>query len=129
MTLLKPTISLLATTLAFAIGGCSTGPELGTPISVNSSDRVAVRFVHAYRGKHGIEISGQVRRKNNRLVRGHIHVEALGRSGEVLARKDAYLPMMVRYPLAAKSFGVSLVVEDVSEVERLLVEIRTKPDL
>lgn len=117
-----------AVLLAFAAGGCAMGPELKIPITQNSSDRVAVRYTHAYQGKHGIEVSGQVRRRNYSLVRGHIHVEALGQGDTLLAKSDAYLPRMVRVRDRTATFSSSLSVEDVSKVEHLLVEIRSKPD-
>lgn len=115
-----------AALLALAAGGCAMGPELKVPITQNSSDRVAVRFTHAYQGKHGIEVSGQVRRRNFSLVRGHIHVEALGQGDAQLAKADAYLPMMVRH--RAAMFSTRLVVNDVAQVVRLLVEVRSSPD-
>lgn len=115
-------------TLALAVGGCSMGPELKIPITQNSNERVSIRWAHAYRGKRGIEVWGQVRRRNNSLVRGHIHIEALGQSGTVLAKADAHLPKMVRHPFMAKSFGARLLVNDVAEVSHLLVEVRSQPD-
>lgn len=117
-----------AVLLALAAGGCAMGPELKVPITQNSSDRVAVRFTHAYQGKHGIEISGQVRRRNYSLVRGHIHVEALGQGDTLLAKADAYLPMMVRLRDRTAMFNTRLVVNDVAQVARLLVEVRSSPD-
>lgn len=119
---------LAAALLALAAGGCAMGPELNVPITQSSSDRVLVRFTHAYQGKHGIEVSGQVRRRNNRLVRGHVHVQALGQGVTLLAKADAYLPMMVRLRDRTATFNTRLVVDDVARVERLLVEIRSKPD-
>jgi len=117
-----------AALLALAAGGCAMGPELKVPITQNSSDRVAVRFTHAYQGKHGIEVSGQVRRRNFSLVRGHIHVEALGQKDALLAKADAYLPKMVRLRDRTAMFSTRLVVNDVAEVVRLLVEVRSSPD-
>ena len=121
-------LGLTSVTLALAVGGCSMGPELEIPITQNSNERVSIRWAHAYQRKHGIEVWGQVRRRNYSLVRGHIHIEALGQSGTVLAQADAYLPKMVRHPFMAKSFGARLLVNDATAVSQLLVEVRSQAE-
>lgn len=117
-----------ATLMALGASGCAMGPELEVPIAQNSSERVAVRFTHAYQGKKGIQVTGMVRRKNFLLVRGHIHVEALGKGGALLAQNDAYLPKMVRAAYRTSNFATTLQVPDVSQVDHLTVEIRERDD-
>ncbi|RKS84390.1 hypothetical protein DFR51_3729 [Sphingosinicella microcystinivorans] len=121
-------IFVTAMAVGLATGGCALGPKLEVPITQNFSEPYTIQWVHAYRGKQGVEIWGKVRRGNYGHTHGHIHLEALTKSGEIIAKTDTYLPKMISHPFVGKSFYGELNVNDVTEVSRLLVEIRINPD-
>jgi len=72
-----------------ALTGCVKMDRISTPIAVENATGAHVYGVSAYRAKHGVTVTGNIRLPHSGQRSGaHIHVEGMNNSGAVTVSAD-----------------------------------------
>ncbi len=121
---------VFASVLAGMVGGCTIGPSLEMPLSIQPSARLEIYWVHIYKNPKGLLVTGRVRRPSINMAPlwGHLHFAGVVDTGTPSPSVDARIGAVPARGNRSASFSALLRTDRPQDIRSVSISYRAAAD-